>query len=92
MVIIYLEDKKYRNENKFTIVYIITPITNNNNNMFCISIVIHYIITALPDQCLPLNPCKNGALCIDGEDGVTYTCKCLDGFSGDRCEIRKYNI
>lgn len=48
-------------------------------------------MTALPDQCQPVNPCKNGGVCIDDKNGVTYRCKCVDGFSGDKCEICKYD-
>ena len=40
---------------------------------------------AIPiDQCSP-NPCQNGATCTDGVN--TYTCNCLAGYEGDRCEI-----
>lgn len=35
------------------------------------------------DECDP-NPCVNGASCLDGLG--SYTCRCLPGFNGTRCE------
>ena len=35
------------------------------------------------DQCLG-NPCQNEGLCIDGD--YRYTCQCLPGFHGDKCQ------
>uniref|UniRef100_M3ZHP6 Sushi, von Willebrand factor type A, EGF and pentraxin domain containing 1 n=1 Tax=Xiphophorus maculatus TaxID=8083 RepID=M3ZHP6_XIPMA len=35
------------------------------------------------DECNP-NPCVNGASCFDGLG--SYTCRCLPGFNGSRCE------
>lgn len=34
---------------------------------------------------LSLDPCRNGATCIDGIN--RYTCKCIPGFTGIHCEI-----
>ncbi len=34
------------------------------------------------------NPCQNGAICIEStQSGAQPTCTCLDGFSGELCEI-----
>lgn len=35
------------------------------------------------NECEP-NPCVNGASCMDGLG--SYTCRCLPGFNGTRCE------
>ena len=35
------------------------------------------------DECLS-SPCKNEGTCIDGDD--MYTCECLAGYTGDKCE------
>nr|XP_022312336.1 uncharacterized protein LOC111117491 isoform X1 [Crassostrea virginica]XP_022312337.1 uncharacterized protein LOC111117491 isoform X2 [Crassostrea virginica] len=35
--------------------------------------------------CFP-NPCKNRGTC--SVDGMSYTCTCLEGFSGDNCETQ----
>ena len=38
------------------------------------------------DSSCAINPCRNGGSC--SESGSTdFTCSCLDGFSGKRCEI-----
>lgn len=37
------------------------------------------------DQCAS-NPCLNDGLCIDGD--YRYTCQCLPGFSGQKCQFR----
>ncbi len=35
------------------------------------------------DDCTP-NPCLNGGFCVDGAN--TFTCQCLPGYEGTRCE------
>ena len=35
--------------------------------------------------CSRLSPCDNGGGCVDGIE--TYTCNCLQGFSGRNCSI-----
>ncbi len=40
------------------------------------------------DPCQP-NPCQNNGICI--ASGTSTVCSCLTGFSGQRCEIRKYS-
>ena len=35
------------------------------------------------DECKPY-PCKNNASCIDGIN--SYTCKCIPGYEGKKCE------
>jgi hypothetical protein len=39
------------------------------------------------DPCSP-NPCQNNGICT--ATGTSFVCACLDGFSGQRCETRKY--
>lgn len=34
---------------------------------------------------ISLDPCRNGATCVDGIN--RYTCKCIPGFTGIHCEI-----
>ncbi|CAM4564566.1 unnamed protein product, partial [Lepidochelys kempii] len=36
------------------------------------------------DQCVPVNPCRNGGSCLDGAGA--FTCLCPPGFSGERCQ------
>ena len=36
------------------------------------------------------NPCLNGAICIEGQDG--FTCQCPSGFEGALCETGKAGI
>ena len=38
------------------------------------------------DECAALQPCKNGATCIDELDGVR--CECPDGFEGEKKAIK----
>ena len=33
------------------------------------------------------NPCQNGGVCENEED--TYTCNCIEGFTGDNCDEGK---
>ena len=39
------------------------------------------------DDCAS-SPCLNGGLCLDGID--RYTCICLSGWSGDRCQNSEF--
>jgi len=36
-----------------------------------------------------INPCQNNGICMTS--GSSFFCTCLAGFSGQRCEIRKYS-
>ena len=31
------------------------------------------------------NPCKNGAICINGDNGSSSVCECTPGYSGSDC-------
>ena len=42
------------------------------------------IYVLVVDPCEP-NPCQNDGLCLPGKDG-SFTCQCVDGYSGDVCE------
>ena len=42
----------------------------------------------LGDACTP-NPCLNGGQCISNNIGG-FTCQCPPGYSGQRCEDRKF--
>lgn len=46
-------------------------------------------ILNLPDinECSS-GPCQNGGTCTDGVNG--YTCRCVSGWEGDRCDISKW--
>ena len=37
------------------------------------------------DPCAESNPCANNGLCSDEESG--FSCTCLDGFTGDICDV-----
>ena len=39
------------------------------------------------DECVN-HTCKNGGSCVDGVNN--YSCSCLPGFNGDRCETGRY--
>ena len=39
------------------------------------------------DECVN-HTCKNGGWCVDGVNN--YSCSCLPGFTGDRCETGRY--
>ena len=39
------------------------------------------------DECVN-HTCKNGGSCVDGVNN--YSCNCLAGFTGDRCETGRY--
>ena len=43
------------------------------------------IISVNIDECRS-GPCQNGAACQDGVN--RYTCNCLDGFDGNRCQSK----
>ena len=34
-----------------------------------------------------INPCLNSALCTPNPDDGTFECQCLEGFSGDLCNV-----
>ena len=36
------------------------------------------------------NPCQNGGSCQDGTN--RYTCRCLPGYAGSRCQVGKFII
>ena len=36
------------------------------------------------------NPCENSGACADGIN--SYTCACVDGYTGTHCELSNYNI
>ena len=38
------------------------------------------------NYCTHHKPCKNGATCTNTGEG-SYTCQCMDGYSGTNCEI-----
>jgi Notch-like protein len=46
-----------------------------------------YFTTIGMDPCSP-NPCQNNGVCT--ASGSSYVCTCLNGFSGQFCQIRKY--
>lgn len=41
------------------------------------------------DDCVD-HDCKNGAVCIDGQD--EYSCHCKHGYHGDYCQLSKSNV
>ena len=43
-----------------------------------------YFHISVVDNCDP-NPCQNDGNCTDGVN--SFTCDCVDGFSGDNCEV-----
>ena len=47
----------------------------------------HEICILAADNCRP-NPCQNNGVCTSV--GTSFTCSCISGFSGQRCEIRSY--
>ena len=44
-----------------------------------------YFIYPADSPCFP-NPCENRGTC--SVDGASYTCTCLEGFTGDNCETQ----
>lgn len=42
------------------------------------------VITNQVGATVPVNPCRNGGVCYDGD--LSYTCECPRGFSGKDCE------
>ena len=50
--------------------------------------ICHFVLDS--NDCLPFNPCLNGGICNDGLN--TFTCTCLPGFTGDRCETSKNGL
>ncbi|XP_035902063.1 basement membrane-specific heparan sulfate proteoglycan core protein isoform X6 [Anopheles stephensi] len=49
-----------------------------------------YDCEVITDICLDQRPCENGALCQTHHGGQNYTCTCLAGYLGLRCEVQ-YN-
>ena len=47
-----------------------------------------FIISVNIDECRS-GPCQNGGACQDGVN--RYTCNCLDGFDGNRCQSKLEN-
>ena len=54
-------------------------------SLICLSII---VLSTDIDECLS-NPCLNGGLCSNGES--RYTCTCLAGWTGARCDVGKIN-
>ena len=50
--------------------------------------IIYFLSADIDDCSRLLQPCLNGGSCTDGIN--TFTCDCVTGYSGDRCEIGKY--
>ena len=66
-----------------------TSIINTLNNLTC-TLKDHLRCTFLffsdNDDCVN-HACLNGGRCVDGVNN--YTCRCVAGFTGDRCETSK---
>ncbi|KAJ8041493.1 Hyalin [Holothuria leucospilota] len=43
-------------------------------------------VEIVTSPCIP-NPCMNNGLCIEEDDGASFTCECTLSFMGDRCEV-----
>ena len=42
------------------------------------------------DPCGHLLPCENGGICVNNATSLGgYTCSCLRGYGGDKCELGK---
>ena len=44
----------------------------------------YFMLSPVENHCHPRNPCKNGGLCVELDDG--YNCRCKVGFTGLNCE------
>ena len=58
--------------------YLCCSIANKNNNPF-----LHHSSLLDIDECTN-HTCSNGGSCVDGVNN--YSCKCMPGFKGDRCQ------
>ena len=36
------------------------------------------------------DPCLNGGTCMVGAGGIGYNCSCMNGYTGNMCQIGKY--
>lgn len=48
------------------------------------------VILLVENHCRPTNPCKNGGLCVEMDDG--YKCRCKGGYKGVDCEGKVYSV
>jgi hypothetical protein len=54
--------------------------------LFIFSIDFLFQILAVNSNACSLMPCLNGATCQIQNNGLSYTCSCLDGYSGTNCQ------
>ena len=68
-------------------------VSSKNNQSICVCPLNKYGWRCLLTYSCPVNFCKNNGQCIGKSDSLTqdtYSCKCSDQYSGDKCE--KLNI